>query len=289
MLSGANIVYISLGFVAFLIAYLLRALRFHGLLGRRIGKSALFSVICIHNSANEIMPAFTGEFSYVILLKKLHGVAAGKGIASLVVARVFDIAVISLFFIAASANVKDAPDIIMGMIWIVAAFAIVIITMLFGLVRYGSRFLGIVKRTASMVGASRSGLFRYISRKSGDVVRSFGEMGLDSVAWEVAIISLLIWAFSYLATYLLLRAFGVYLGVSETIIVISLTSLLPLLPVRGVLGFGVTEATMSVLLIVFGVAKDFAIAASFGIHIVGLVFVFLLGAYGTWRVGIKEK
>lgn len=85
----------------------------------------------------------------------------------------------------------------------------------------------------------------------------------------------------------LVYTFGIKLAIFEIIIISSFASLHPLLPVCGFGSFGTTEATLTIVMILFGVVKDLAIAASFGVHIFGLVYVFLLGGYGAWKLSLK--
>lgn len=92
-------IYIIIGFILYLGSYFFRALRFHILLNSKVSIKDLFSIVCVHNMANNILPARTGEVSYVYLSKKLHNISVGEGVASLMVARVFDFTTISFLIL----------------------------------------------------------------------------------------------------------------------------------------------------------------------------------------------
>jgi len=64
--------YVLLGLGAYASCYLFRALRFYVLLNREVRVADLFAIVCVHNMVNDILPARSGELSYIYLLKKLH-------------------------------------------------------------------------------------------------------------------------------------------------------------------------------------------------------------------------
>ncbi|WP_269849783.1 lysylphosphatidylglycerol synthase transmembrane domain-containing protein [Methanosarcina horonobensis] len=90
--------YLVLGFFLYVLSYLLRGLRFHILLDKKISLTDLFHIVCVHNMVNSILPARSGELSYIYILKKYHDKSTGEGVATLMVARVLDFITISLLF-----------------------------------------------------------------------------------------------------------------------------------------------------------------------------------------------
>ena len=68
-LTSIDPIYLVIGFVLYIFTYFFRALRFYILLNNKVSIKHLFSIVCVHNMANNIMPARTGEISYVYLLK----------------------------------------------------------------------------------------------------------------------------------------------------------------------------------------------------------------------------
>ena len=68
-ISEANIGIIFLGFLAYLTLYLARTIRFQKVSKIRSFKKT-FSVVCIHNFLNNIIPFKVGELSYPLMLKR---------------------------------------------------------------------------------------------------------------------------------------------------------------------------------------------------------------------------
>jgi hypothetical protein len=82
--------------------YLFRAKTFSLLIpDRRVPVGSIFGIHCIHNFLNLVLPARTGEISYVVLLRSRHDIPAAQGLSSLLVTRLLDLATIPVFFILA--------------------------------------------------------------------------------------------------------------------------------------------------------------------------------------------
>jgi len=74
-----------------------------------VGIRDLFKIVCVHNMMNNLLPARTGEVSYIYLINKVHERDISEGIATLVVARVFDFIVISGIFFVQSCSYDGCP------------------------------------------------------------------------------------------------------------------------------------------------------------------------------------
>ncbi|NAS89698.1 hypothetical protein C4E24_08220 [ANME-1 cluster archaeon AG-394-G21] len=121
-LASVDPLHVIAGFVLYTCSYFLRAFRFHILVNKKVKIRDLFNIVCVHNMLNNILPARTGELSYIYLLKKLHNKKTGEGIATLFVARVFDFITISLLFIGSAFVIQDLSEIIMKLVWVITLF-----------------------------------------------------------------------------------------------------------------------------------------------------------------------
>ena len=66
-LVSIDSIYLLIGFVLYLRLFL-RTLRFHILLNNKVSIKDLFSIVCVHNMANNILPARTGEVFVMCIL-----------------------------------------------------------------------------------------------------------------------------------------------------------------------------------------------------------------------------
>lgn len=277
--AGVELKYIGVGFGTMSVWYVLKALRFYVLLGGKIDFYTLVKITCAHNFANTVLPARTGEVSYIYLIKK-YNVNTGTGIATLIVARSLDFIVICLFFIGGALMIGELPHPFAGVIRIVAAGMLLVVMFLIGLFYLKERLVGTVKKVLP----TRVNIIRYLLRKAEETVESMEKLYSIKIVANSVAVSIILWVFPMASLYFFLRAFGIELGAAEVVVLSCLLSLLPLLPFYGFGGFGTTEATSTALLVLFGVEKGYAIVASFGAHIVALLFVLVVGIISLARL-----
>ncbi|MCX6707356.1 MAG: lysylphosphatidylglycerol synthase transmembrane domain-containing protein, partial [Candidatus Woesearchaeota archaeon] len=137
-LSRMSWMIILAGFLLYIASYFFRALRFWLLLDRRIPLKRLFSITAVHNLVNSILPARTGELSYVYLVKNTKKAKATEGIATLVVARVFDFLSVAMIFFLSIFLAQGLPSYVTGAAKIIALFFFVLVAFIAGLILYSS-------------------------------------------------------------------------------------------------------------------------------------------------------
>lgn len=279
-LAGINPLYLIAGFVLYVCSYFFRALRFHILLNREVGLRDLFNIICVHNMVNNILPARTGELSYIYLLKKLHNKKAGEGIATLFVARVFDFIAISLLFFISALMIQDLPAIIMKAIWAIAFFMILVIIFLITLLYFGESFLNLVRRFFKKFNLDKKNFAGYLLRKGEETAESFGKIKSKKVIFGSFLFSVLVWAFIYLFEYFILREMGITLTIWAVVVIGTFLLLMTILPIPSVCGFGTGEGAWTIAAMSFGISKEMSIISGFGLHILLIAYFLILGCYG---------
>ncbi len=106
LLQHIRLPYLWAAFGMYAVVNAFRAYRFWDLTGRQIKFVDMYTLTFAHAFVNSVAPARMGEFAYVYYVKKLNRVSLGTNIASLFIARVFDLLVaiafmlISIFFVA---------------------------------------------------------------------------------------------------------------------------------------------------------------------------------------------
>ena len=156
--------YILLGFALYIFGCFFRALRFYILLNGDVGLRDMFNIVCIHNMMNNLLPARTGELSYIHLLKKCHNKKVGDGVATLFVARVFDIISISLLFSVSALMVKDLPEMFTRVVLFIVFFLGLIVIFLISLLYLGNSILTLVKMFFERFGLEGKRIVEYILR-----------------------------------------------------------------------------------------------------------------------------
>lgn len=268
-----------LGFILYTISYILRSLRFKILLNGKIGFMNLFSIVCVHNMANGILPARTGELSYIYLVKK-NGISTGEGIASLMIARVFDIIAVSLLFFISAIAVRQLPTMILNILWIIAGFLVIIIIFLVSFVYRGEKFVGVIERLTERLSLGRLRIISFLLKKAKETTKNFETIKSKRTVLYSFLISILIWYSLYLMVYVLLEAMGLNLTLWVVILGSTFSVISTLLPIQGIGGFGTYECSWALAFMALGISKEAAIASGFAVHIIGFVYFLILGIFG---------
>jgi hypothetical protein len=274
--------YLIAGFVLYTSTYLLRAWRFHTLFNREVGIKILFPIVCDHNMMNNLLPARTGELSYIYLLKKELNKTTGEGLATLLIARIFDFMIISLFFLVFTFFVEDYITDFSVLIGIGILFLFFMLILLFGLVLYGTVFLTIFKSRAPYFNFKKFHLGDYITKKSEETIACFDKLRTGTITMHTSVIltSIGIWILQYSLFYLIAISMGITLSPALILFASSFAVFSTVLPIQAIGGFGTTEAGWALGFIAVGVSTDIAINTGFGFHLIILFYTISLGIFG---------
>ena len=87
-------------FVVYFFVYFFRTWRYYTLNLKNVKFYRLFSIIGLYNMVNVFLPFKTGEIGYAYLLRR-DGIDYRQGIATLIIARLFDVfSILLIFFVA---------------------------------------------------------------------------------------------------------------------------------------------------------------------------------------------
>jgi uncharacterized protein (TIRG00374 family) len=281
-LAGIKSSYLIAGFLVYSISYLFRALRFQILLNKEIRTHDIFKIVCIHNLVNCILPARTGELSYVYLLKKVHKKATGEGIATLFMARIFDLFAIILLFLFSIFFIQDGSSAIIGTIWVVIAVIIILVALVILIFYSGRDLLNSIKCYSEKLNLVRWSSWRYILAKGEETIDCL-EKTLSSGSYvyiQVVLLTSGVWLSLYAVIYLLVIGMGISLGFPETLFASTFTIVSTVLPISGIAGFGTIEGAWTIGFMLVGVPKEEAIISGFSYHLVTIVYFLILGLYG---------
>lgn len=287
-LQNINPIYLLAGFMVYTCSYFFRAWRFHILLNREVGIKDLFDIECVHNAINNLLPARTGELSYVYLLKRINNKTTGEGVATLVVARIFDlIALIILFFIATFLIIA-IPKIILDALWIIAIFAFFLLIILVLILTRGKKFvIGIQNVVRKLHWENNRGV-NYLIRKGFETVESLDKIQMKKSFAALIASSLLIWGFNYFIVYLLMIGMNFQISILLVILGGTFILLTTVLPIQGIAGFGTTETIWTLVFVPLGLSLDQAIISGFCYHIVIILYFIILGIYGWITIRLNN-
>lgn len=281
--------HVLLGLGAYASCYLFRALRFHVLLNREVGVADLFAIVCVHNMVNDIMPARSGELSYIYLLKKLHNKNASDGAATLILSRLMDLISISILFFASVILAGELPGAISGLLFAIALSAALVVLLFIALVYGGRGFVLSVERLAARLDLGQLRLIRLSIDGMKEAECRIAAVRDREVFLISFLLSLLVWASQYLMYYVLLRGLGLELSFALIILGTTFAIFTSIMPVPSIGSFGVYEGLWAISFVALGFPKETAIATGFAIHIIFIVYFVFLGSIGIAKIGLASR
>jgi glycosyltransferase 2 family protein len=268
---------VIIAFVLYMLVNLFRTLRFHILLEKEINPRELFSIVCIHNFFVQLLPARTGEFSYIYMLKK-RNIALKKNIASIGIARSMDIVIIAVLLMFGLWSLPRSFEELYSAVIGTVLVSTVIIGVLILVVMQPQK---VAKAISLLSGKCRKLSLKRLSEKMIQIV--YGFQILKSKGNLVLIVgySLLIWLAMFTMSYVFLRALFPNLTWLNTILIACLPIVISSLPIHGLAGYGTTEVGYLFPLLLFNITAPEAITAGFIIHTLDVLFVVIVGVIGV--------
>lgn len=289
VLTGIDPLSFAIGFILYTFSYVFRSLRFYFLFKKEIGFRDLFDIVCIHNMANNILPARTGELSYVYLLKKLHHKNVGEGVVSLTIARVLDLIAVSLFFLASAYQIRDMSPEIIEVIFVICLFMLALISFLLLIIFFGTTFSSVLHKIFSALDLHDNKLSAFLLSKISNLMESFDDLRKikKDALMKVFFSSLGIWMSMYFFNCFIVNAMDVRMSFFLVVFATSFAIFTTILPIQGIGGFGTLEGGWVIGFVAVGLTKEIAITTGFTYHIILWMYFLLLGSLGLLSVKLK--
>ena len=275
-------------FILYIFSYFLRTFRFRILLNENIGFKDLFSIVSVHNMLNNILPARTGELSYIYLVKKTNDISIDRGIATLMIARIFDFIAISLLFIISAIVIKDLPVLISNALIIVLILFMLVIVVLLLLLYFGEKSIALIEKIATKLNLNKFRIVNFLITKGEETIKNFGILRSKKIALFVFLQSLFVWTLLYSISYILYNEMGIGLSFWKIILCSTLALFTVILPIQSIGGFGTQEGAYAIAFIAMGIPKELAITSAFSLHIISYIYFLILGGYGLLSMRMKK-
>lgn len=275
-------------FILYLFSYFLRTFRFRILLNENIGFKDLFSIVSVHNMLNNILPARTGELSYIYLIKRNNDISIEKGVATLMIARIFDFIAISLLFIISAIVIKDLPVLISNALIIVLILLMLVVILLISLTLYRESGIALIEKIATKLKLNKFRIVNSLITKGKETIKNFGILKSKKIVLFVFLHSLLIWLFLYSISYILYNEMGIELSFWKIVLCSTLALFTFILPIQSIGGFGIQEGAYAIAFIAMGISKELAITSAFSLHIISYIYFLILGGYGLLYMKMKK-
>ena len=287
VISSMSLFWVAIGFIMYSLSYLFRTIRVRVLLGDRISLKEIYPIVCLHSMANNIMPARLGELSYIYLVKKLHRIPTAEGIASLTIARVFDLIALSSLLFLSAVFVGNIPAVIANSFMVMGGLMLVPVVFIIFVVHGGRRFVSLMEKIFIALNLKRFEKVELILEKSLEIIDCFHVVKSRRVIFYTLLNSFAVWFFIYLMNLSLLRGMGLNLALPIIILGSTFSVLTNIAPVPSIASIGIYEGVWALAFISLGIPKEAAILSGFVAHIMMLVYVALLS--GMAMYGLRDK
>jgi uncharacterized protein (TIRG00374 family) len=276
------------GFGLYVLMYFFRGLRFWFLLDKLLSLDKLVTITTLHTALANILPFRTGELSYVYFLKKEAKANLGTGLGSLALARLFDLFAISLLFFLTVLLIPELPRFADTARIVIATILGILVLKLGFLVLFSKQVIKFLGHIFLKLGFHRSKFSKWLLKKIEETTHSLHVVK----SWKIVVGALLssigVWVCQFGLAFLIFRDIGIDVSFYAIILASSVASLLSILPIQGLIGFGTTEAFWTVALVGVGISTQSAIEAGFAFHFVAIAFFVLTGIYGLIRLNLEN-
>jgi hypothetical protein len=282
ILHQINPFYLITGFFLYIGCYIFRSVRFYYLLNKEITVKDLVAVVCLHNLINVVLPSKTGELSYIYLVNKYHNRTIGEGIATLLIARIFDIISISALFLVSFAIVVHSITANMTLVYGVILVLGLFIVLLFFFLNKSRSFLEAGLKLCSFAGIEKTRQVILILKKGEETVFAL-ENARTSKEYSfttIFLLSLGVWGCMYAFTALIVISMDIHAGLFAIFFACTFAFMTAILPVQGIGNFGTFEAGWTVGFLSIGISPELAVSTGFSFHIINVMFTGILGLAG---------
>lgn len=274
-----NWIWLAAALFIFMINYILRTLRFQALIYTRpVPFLGMMEVTCLHGMLNYLMPAKTGEFSYLLLLNRRLRIPVTESTATLLVARFFDFATIAVFLPTVVLTLWDRLP--TGMAYAALAFCGAILALGVGSV-WLLRRRSATGRSIPGNDQTRNPWLNRLIKMWHDLLNGLRLIDRRRQYWRFLLLTVGMWLCVYTKSYLIVLSMGYHPTYFQMIAVSLIMVPLTLLPVQGIANLGTHEAGWVAAFSLFGHSQDVSLAIAASSHVIVLSFVLVIGLVGT--------
>ena len=251
----------------------------------------MFLISLIRNAFNMVLPARTGELSYVYVLRRKFKIPVEIGISTLMVGLIFEIVIVFSMIIISIiiVGINRYPISSTSVILIAVGLLAVSLALLFFLSKFIRIFIKIgnflVEKFSKL---KKNKIFMYVFEKLIDTNKNIEIIQRRRIYWKVYLASVATRVLKFTSYYFLIHATLKPMGFSFSDLsywVIFLATVAAeisaVLPTHALAGFGTYEFAFVAVFVVLGFTPQIATIVGFNYHIINLLFTIAWGIIAT--------
>ena len=275
-LVKADFALVILSAAIYAVSNFFKSLRFNILLKESaVPVSKMFAISAYQNFFNQIMPARTGELTFLYYTKSMADIRASASLHALLISRMMDLVVVCLFFIIALTLYygKDLSIPLIIAALLMGAFSLLFVFKLHWFVLLGKKIFVFL---TSFLRIEEKPLMIKINEKVDILLEEFAGINMKKRIPLAALTSLFVWVFLYAFSYTTILAFGVDIGFLAAVAGSTGAVLTNVLPINSFGSFGTMEAGWTGGFLFVGMSMQEAVTTGFGYHLINFFSAFLI-------------
>ncbi|MBM3707517.1 MAG: flippase-like domain-containing protein [Actinobacteria bacterium] len=242
----------------------------------------MFLVSLIRNAFNMVLPARTGELSYVYVLKRKFKISVEVGVSTLMVGLLFEIIIVFCMIIISViiVGINRYPISSTNVILIAAGLLAVSLILLFFLSKFIGLFIRLfnffIKRFARL---QKNRVIVYLYEKLVETNKNIEIIQGRRIYWKVYLASVATRVLKFTSYYFLIHATLAPMGytfadLSYWVIFLATVAaeISAVLPTHAFAGLGTYEGAFALAFVALGFSKELSIIVGFNYHIINLIF-----------------
>lgn len=282
--------WLGLALLAYLVNILLRALRFTNLIySRHVTWLELIPVSALHNILMYLMPAKTGDVTYIFIAKNRLDLSLNEGTATLLASRFYDFSVVALFLAILLPFSKATMP-----VWIYESAILFCALILLGtlVILFFLKFNQTSLESVSLLTAvedTRTPTIQKIHSAWYKFIIGLREIQNHGAHWKVTLLTAGIWVGIYSNFYFATKSMGLPVAFYHIAIISIVMIPLTLLPLQGFANIGTHEIGWTSVLVAFKYPYETALAIAAGSHFVLLLSVLSGGGVAYFGAQFFQK
>ncbi|MGE5251526.1 MAG: lysylphosphatidylglycerol synthase transmembrane domain-containing protein, partial [Bacteroidota bacterium] len=272
-LAGAHWGWLGLALLVYILNYILRGLRLQIINPvENVSFVDLVAVNGLYGMYNYLLPAKTGELSYIVLVNRRLKLSLVESTASLLVTRYLDFA--SIAIILPFVLIYYYRTLPAWLLYSSIAFCAVVLALTVGLYWFVRPRPERPAGSAAPRGKWQARIWKVLAelQKGMAAVYQRGEQ------WRLLILTIFIWLCINANFYLIVLSLGYRLNYFQIIVISIIMIPMTLLPFQGFANLGTHEIGWVAAFSIFGQPEQVALNVAFSSHVILLLFVLILGA-----------
>lgn len=268
--------------------YLVRAVRFV-ILAPRTPYLTMLSITAVHNFLLRVFPMRTGDLSYAFLIKRTGTAGLGESLLGLLLLRILDATAVVVIFCMALAihpgiflGDRELGILLATGIGLVGIAGVVCLERLFRVALAGARGL------TGWIGLAQRPKVQSLLSRADRSVDSFSKVGNRGI-FKASAVTGVLWLLTFSAFFVIMRAFLIPVGISQTVLGATAAVVTGFLPIGGIGSFGTMEAGWALGFALVGLPQQIAIASGFGVSLTTFSYSVILGLLGWIGLTIIGK